>query len=244
MRALALFALAILCGCATTPPEQDPVQIKLNELDARVARLERSVANDVAMSQHLDETQERLRELRGRVEELEHNHETLAKQQRDMYDALDKRLGGGAASPAGAQAVPPVAPDAAPAAGTSSTEQAVYSQAFDALKAGSYSVAIAGFKDFLSSYPDSPLAENAQYWLGETYYVNHDYESASSAFRTVLKKWPDSRKAPDALLKLGYTQLAQKQNAAGRATLTEVTRKYPGSDAAKLATERLRRVGD
>ncbi|TLY62813.1 MAG: tol-pal system protein YbgF [Gammaproteobacteria bacterium] len=129
---------------------------------------------------------------------------------------------------------------AAPSA-ASSTEQAVYAQAFDALKAGSYSVAITGFKDFLASYPSSPLAENAQYWLGEAYYVNHDYESAAGAFRAVLKKWPDSRKAPDALLKLGYTQYAQKQYPAARATLTEVLRKYPGSDSAKHAAERLRR---
>jgi tol-pal system protein YbgF len=118
----------------------------------------------------------------------------------------------------------------------------VYGQAFDALKAGSYSVAITGFKDFLTSYPSSPLAENAQYWLGEAYYVNHDYDGAAGAFRAVLKKWPDSRKAPDALLKLGYTQVRQKQNAAARATLSEVMRKYPGSQDAKLAAEQLRRL--
>jgi tol-pal system protein YbgF len=126
--------------------------------------------------------------------------------------------------------------------GPSSTEQAVYAQAFDALKAGSYSLAITGFKDFLTTYPNSSLAENAQYWLGEAYYVNHDYESAGGAFRTVLKKWPDSRKAPDALLKLGYAQYAQKQYPAAKATLTDVTKKYPGTDAAKLAADRLKRI--
>ncbi len=142
----------------------------------------------------------------------------------------------------------PTAGGAADAAGSadaatpSSTEQAVYSQAFDALKAGSYSVAIAGFKDFMGTYPTSPLAENAQYWLGEAYYVNHDYDAAAGAFRTVLKKWPDSRKAPDALLKLGYTQYAQKQYPAAKATLTDVTQKYPGTDSAKLAADRLKRI--
>ncbi|MGH8306159.1 MAG: tol-pal system protein YbgF, partial [Steroidobacteraceae bacterium] len=124
----------------------------------------------------------------------------------------------------------------------SSVEQAVYNQSFDALKAGSYSTAITGFRDFLTTYPQSPLADNAQYWLGEAHYVNHEYDAAADAFRAVLKKWPDSRKAPDAMLKLGYTQYEQKQYAAARATLTEVTRKFPGSDAAKLASERLRRI--
>ena len=253
----------LLIGCASTPPEEDPLQVKLNDLEARVARLERSLANQVTLSQRVDENQASLRELQGRIEELEHHDEALAKQQRDLYADLDKRLGGNGTMPApgaaGAAAGAAAGVAAGAAAGTaaggvagsaaqpgdngpSSTEQAVYAQAFDALKAGSYSLAITGFKDFLATYPNSSLAENAQYWLGEAYYVNHDYESAGGAFRTVLKKWPDSRKAPDALLKLGYAQYAQKQYPAAKATLTDVTKKYPGTDAAKLAADRLKRI--
>ena len=260
---LALSVATLAAGCASTPPEADPVQLKLSDLDARITRIERIVANQVEAAQHLDEVQSNVRQLRGRLEELEHGNEALAKQQRDLYADLDKRLaaagaaaatggaaaGGAAAGSAsgetaavGGAATPGAAAGAAASNAPSSVEQAVYTQAFDALKAGSYSVAITGFKDFLGTYPASALAENAQYWLGEAYYVNHDYEAAAGAFRAVLKKWPDSRKAPDALLKLGYTQYAQKQYVAARATLTEVTRKYPGSDSAKLAADRLRRV--
>lgn len=118
----------------------------------------------------------------------------------------------------------------------------MYSQAFNALKAGSYSVAITGFKDFLTSYPASPLAENAQYWLGEAYYVTRSYDDASGAFKTVLQKYPQSRKAPDAMLKLGFTQYEQKRYADARKTLTDLTQKFPDSDASKLATERLKRI--
>ena len=255
---LGLSVAALVAGCASTPPEADPVQLKLNDLDARLTRIERIVANQVELAQRLDEVQSTVRQLRGRLEELEHGNEALAKQQRDLYADLDKRLAAASgAAPAGAAAGGAVgeaaavgasttpgsaAPGAAAGSTASSVEQAVYTQAFDALKAGSYSVAITGFKDFLGTYPASPLAENAQYWLGEAYYVNHDYEAAAGAFRAVLKKWPDSRKAPDALLKLGYTQYALKQYSAARATLSEVTRKYPGSDSAKLAADRLRRV--
>jgi tol-pal system protein YbgF len=255
---LGLLMLALVAGCASTPPEEDPVQLKLNDLDGRVARLDRSMANEVAVSQHVDEMQASLREMQGRIEELEHSNEALAKQQRDLYADLDKRLGGngtlpgaragagagagaaagGAAGAAGADA----AAGAAPNNGPSSTEQAVYAQAFDALKAGSYSTAITGFKDFLGTYPQSSLADSAQYWLGEAYYVSNDYDAAGGAFRAVLKKWPDSRKAPDALLKLGYTQYAQKQYPAAKATLTDVTKKYPGTDTAKLAADRLKRI--
>jgi tol-pal system protein YbgF len=234
----------VLAGCATTP-DKDPVQEKLDELDASVQRMS---ANQVQLSQRLDETQATLRELRGRMDELEHANEALSKQQRDLYSDLDKRLGNGQAGGAGTaggtagDAGNGEAAGSAEGSGPSSVEQAVYNQAFDALKAGSYSTAITGFKDFLGTYPQSTLADNAQYWLGEAYYVNRDFDSAAGAFRTVLKKWPDSRKAPDALLKLGYTQAEQKQYPAARATLTEVTKKYPGTDSAKLAADRLRKI--
>ena len=91
---LTLLILALLTGCASTPAEEDPSQMKLNDLQARVERLEHSVANQVALSQHADETQAALRDLQGRVDELQHTQEALIKQQRDLYADLDKRLGG------------------------------------------------------------------------------------------------------------------------------------------------------
>ena len=241
--------VALIAGCATTSPEDDPVQIKLNDLDARLTRVERIVTNQslVELAQHLDEVQAAVRQLRGRVDELENSSEGTRKQQRDLYSDIDKRLNslqgtavGGGGQIAGSAPPPTGSAQTAPTpAAGSSVEQAVYNQAFDALKAGSYSTAITGFRDFLSTYATSPLAENAQYWLGEAYYVTRDYDSASTAFRTVLTRWPDSRKAPDALLKLGYTQFELKRYGDARKTLTEVTQKFPSSDAAKLANDRL-----
>src|SRR6266436_1164864 len=163
---LALSVATLSADCASTPPEADPVQLKLNDLDARITRIERIVANQVEAAQHLDEVQGNVRQLRGRLEELEHSNEALAKQQRDLYADLDKRLaaagaaaGGAAAGNAsgetaavGGVATPGAAAGAAAGNAPSSVEQAVYTQAFDALKAGSYSVAITGFKDFLGTY--------------------------------------------------------------------------------------------
>jgi tol-pal system protein YbgF len=235
----------LLAGCASTPPDKDPVQLKLSDLDARMTKI---VANQVELSQRLDDVEGTLRQMRGHVDELEHGSDALSKQQRYLYGDLQKRLaalGAGAGAAAGAATGAAGDNGGGGAAGSnapSSTEQAVYGQAFDALKAGSYSTAITGFKDFLHNYPDSTLADNAQYWLGEAYYVNHDYAAAAGAFKGVLKNWPDSQKAPDAMLKLGYTQFEQKQYPAARQTLDEVTKKYPGTQSAKLAADRLRRI--
>jgi tol-pal system protein YbgF len=251
---VAVLAAAFGAGCATTPEEDAVLQAKLSDLDARIGRLERANQGQVEQAQRQEATQAELRDLRGHLDQLEHDNAALRKQQHDLYSDLDARVkaltaggaagapGTGAAGAAGGAAGTASAGDAAGGSAPSSTEQAVYNQSFDALKAGSYSTAITGFRDFLKNYPQSQLAENAQYWLGEAYYVNHDYDSAAEAFRTVLKKYPDSRKAPDAMLKLGFTQYEQKQYGAARSTLTAVTQKFPGTDSAKLAADRLRRI--
>src|SRR3982074_592540 len=79
---VAVAVAAVLAGCASTPAEDDPVQTKLSDLDARVARIERVVANQslVQLAQNLDAVQGETRRLRGRIEELENSNETLKKQ--------------------------------------------------------------------------------------------------------------------------------------------------------------------
>ena len=121
-------------------------------------------------------------------------------------------------------------------------DQAAYNHAFDALKASDYNAAIAQFRDFLRLYPHSALADNAQYWLGEGYYVTRDYDNAIAAFRAVGEQYPQSRKAPDALLKVGYAQYELKHMAEARTTLGQVVQRYPGTEAAKLAADRLMKI--
>jgi tol-pal system protein YbgF len=237
----AALLVALLAGCSLTPAEEDPVQLKLNELDGRVVRIERVVSNQslLDLAQRLDAAQADVRSLRGRVEELENANEALRKQQRDLYADLDKRV---SSASAGAGAGGLSGAPAAVAGGSAAVEQAAYTQAFDALKASNYAAAIAGFRAFLSSYPASSIADNAQYWLGEAYYVTRDYEQAATAFRTVGERWPSSRKGADALVKLGFTQFELKRFAEARTTLNEVVRRFPDTDAARLAAERLRRI--
>jgi tol-pal system protein YbgF len=240
MRQLGAVLLVSLVSACAVSPEEDPVQIKLNEIEGRVQRIERVVSNQslLDMAQKLDASQADVRSLRGRIEVLENGNEALRKQQRELYSDLDKRISSAGTGGAGV----PGAVGAPAAGGSAAAEQAAYTQAFDALKASNYQAAISGFNSFLSAYPTSPIAENAQYWLGEAHYARGEYDQAAAAFRIVGERWPNSRKSPDAMLKLGYSQIELKQAAQARLTLSELTRKFPDSDAAKLAAERLQRM--
>ena len=119
-------------------------------------------------------------------------------------------------------------------------EKAAYDQAFQALKDLRYADAAEQFQAFLTRYPGSEYADNAQYWLGESYYVTRNYDLALTAFQDLLDHFPDSPKAPDALLKIGYTHYELEQWDSARAALTQVQEQYPDSTLSRLAENRLR----
>src|SRR5690606_31506044 len=114
--------------------------------------------------------------------------------------------------------------------------------AFDLLKDGKYQEAISAFKNFLVTFPNSSLADNAQYWLGEAHYVTRRYADALRDFRTVLEKYPDSRKIPDALLKIGYCNYELKNWSESRSALTQVVERFGDTTAARLASQRLAKL--
>jgi tol-pal system protein YbgF len=240
---LAIATLA-LTACESTPAQPDPTLVKLNDVDERLGRVERVVNNQslLQLSQRIDGLEAQLRQMRGELEELQNSNDMLRKQQRDLYADLDRRLSG---LQAGAKSAAPDGSAGGTAGGAgadSGADQAAYTRAFDALKSTDYAGAITRFRDFLHSYPQSQLAGNAQYWLGEAYYVTHDYDNAAAAFRAVGEQYPQSPKVPDALLKLGLTQIDQKRLVDARATLKQVVQRFPGTDAAKLAASRLQSI--
>lgn len=106
---------------------------------------------------------------------------------------------------------------------------AAYKYAMSFLRQGDYSAAEAAFSQFLENYGDTSLAGNAQYWLGETYYVRERYQDAARAFLTGYQTYSSSPKAPDSLLKLGITLAALGQTQDACLTLAEVPRTFPGA---------------
>jgi tol-pal system protein YbgF len=244
-----LIALAVV-GCTSTPPEEDPVQIKLKDLDTRLARIERVVANQslLDLANQGESLRSDLRTMHNDVDQLTNSLEANRKQQRDLYADLDRRMKslesrGGVGTGAAAAGSGDAGPGAAGAAGDSSApasdDKAAYQAAFAQLKDGQYDRAIAAFQKFLVSFPDSQLADNAQYWLGEAYYVNKSFPEAQAAFQRVVDKYPQSRKRPDALLKIGYCQYEMKQWDLAKGTLSQAATQFSDTPAGHLAQQRL-----
>jgi len=154
----------------------------------------------------------------------------------------------GGSSGSGAAAVGVAAAGAATQAATAQSsadpvkEQQAYQTAFNLLKAGRYDQAAKAFQKFLAEYPSGKFSDNAQYWLGESYYVTRNFDNALREFTTLVDGHPDSQKLTHAMLKIGYIydELGQKDKA--REVLTDLTENYPQSTAAGLAAKRLERM--
>jgi tol-pal system protein YbgF len=117
-----------------------------------------------------------------------------------------------------------------------------YQVAFELLKEERYDMAAAAFRQFLVTFPDSELVDNAQYWLAESYYASDNFERALQDFQIVIEAHPRSSKVPDALLKMGFCNYNLKRWDAARVTLTRVQADYPETTAARLAGQYLNRM--
>lgn len=116
-----------------------------------------------------------------------------------------------------------------------------YNHAYKTLKSNR-KAGINEFNTFLKNHPQSSLAENAYYWIGEAKYALHDYRGAVSSFVIVLNKYKSGRKAPDAAVKLGYSFYELKDWTLAKRTFQDVLRYFPKTNASKLAQKRLKRM--
>lgn len=227
----------LVAGCPTVPPEEDPVLIKLTELEDRLQRVERVVNNDSLLDLNSQVTQMRaeVNELRGSVETNRFDLDGAMDRNREQYIDLDGRIEALQRSGvigAGGSGIAAVGDD----------PRAVYEQAFDLLKARRYPEAQAGFQDFLTRFPDNALVDNAYYWLGETSYVSGDFEGAVTHFNNVVENFPTSGKVDDALLKIGFSQYEQSEFKDARTTLERVVAEFPDTTSSRLATQRLEQM--
>lgn len=252
---LALAVAILASACSTLTPAEDPVALRMQDLEARVIRIERVVENQslVQLASELDRLRAEAAALRGELETLRFETENSDARQRELYVDIDRRLQSLETAPRAFTPPPSTPPSSSPPTFASpadeppppvagrpvGSDQQNYQAAFDMISARRYEEAGAAFQTFLSQFPTSPLADNAQYWLAETYYVRGQFMEALAEFRRVIEQYPQSAKMPDALLKVGYCQQELGDRNAARTSLQEVMRQFPDTTAARLASQRL-----
>ena len=141
------------------------------------------------------------------------------------------------------RAQPRVVATPPPSKGDASSRQAMealYNNAKQTYERKEFSAAREQFRAFLAVYPKGELSDNAQFWIGECYYSEKDYEKAIIAYDNVIKKFPKGDKIPSALLKQALCWLALGDKTFAQSLLKKVIREYPRTQQAKIAKEKLK----
>lgn len=119
----------------------------------------------------------------------------------------------------------------------------LYGSAYEDYMRGNFDMAIQGFKDYAARYPETDLADNALYWIGECYYSKKQYKEAIDSFTQLLNSYKTSDKAAAALLKKGLAFLEMGDKSQGTINLQYVLYEHPGSREAELARAKLSALG-
>ena len=120
--------------------------------------------------------------------------------------------------------------------------KAAYNGAFHLYEAGQYAEAARMFQAFITSFPDDPLADNAQYWLGESYFARKAYLQALEAFQQVEALYPKGNKVPDALLKIGMAYATLGEYDRAESQLEELIERFPSSPLVSRARTEIDRI--
>jgi len=244
------------------------VETLSTQIDRRVreqtGQNERQVAT---LTKQVDSLNDTLTTLSGRIEELGARLDAVGRQLRTINPpAAAAPRAPGAVTPAPAPSsqapssappiiaapVPPAAPPSRPTTG-SLQPQDIYQASYIDFSKGSYSLATAGFREFLRRYPDHELAGSAQYWIGEAYLsiargftdasqgdkASESLEQAVQEFKKVLANYPRADKVPTALYKEALALIDLKQPALAQARLQYLVDNFPRAEETSLARERL-----
>lgn len=233
-----LLPLAVLLALSSIGPahaglfddeEARRQMIKLREeSNTRFERLEASSRGQLELASQNELLKAEIAKLRGQLEVMLHEVESLKQRQRDFYVDLDSRMR--KLETAATMSAPAVDPAA---------ESASYEASLNLLKEGKHKDALTAFEQFIKQYPRSSFQPSAHFWAGNAALQAKEVASASNYFNVVLNNWPTDPVAPDAMLGLASSQQALGDAKAGQDTLKRLVERFPTSSAAQAARQRL-----
>ena len=218
----------------------------LSQVDRRTREANAESSRQMgALSARVDTLSTELTRVSARLDELSQRIETLSRELASR-PAPAPSSGGSAPGAAGA-----------PRSSGGPTPQQAYQAAYLDFSKGNYPLAVAGFREFVRRYPDAPLADQAQYWVGESLFsqaraslaagqsdkATRELEQAVQEFRRVSLNYPRGDKVPTALYKEALALLELKQPRLAQTRLQYLLDNFPQSEEAPLAKERLANLG-
>ena len=231
----------------------------VNKLNATMNSVQKSVQDVQANSgTRLDTMSTQVQGLSDNLEEIKSRLGKLNQQLVDLQNSvqsIDARLSGGApvTSPGNsAPGTPSASPSPSPSgSGASSlapsgpppSADTLYSNGLRDITNGKYELARSEFQDYLRYYGDTDLASNAQFYLGEIAYSQHQYEQAIQEYDKVLNNYPKSFKLATARYKKGMALLELGQKNPGIKELRDVVKRYPGTEEERRARAKLKDMG-
>src|SRR5258705_992878 len=213
---------------------QKSIEERLSSIDGKLGQMDSTGQNRVVdLAQLIESLKQDTAKLRGQIEVLSNQTETLERRQKDLYVDLDTRLR------RIEQTQTQLQDKMSQGERSAAAEKQAYETALNQFKLGNYQLSITNFQNFMTNFSNSELLPSAQYWIGNAYYAMRDYKSAIAAQQKVVRLWPENSKAPDALLNIASSQAEIGQSNAARETLRTLVKKYPASSASEQAKQRL-----
>lgn len=260
--AASLMAAAVAAGCVSST-DIDNLRGQLTELQRQVSYLQlqgsskqevaelqatiqqqtdRLLKTEADMRVDLGNLSGQLGQLQGQLEDTNYRIAQLSQQIAAASQDLKAVRTATAPSDPAAGAAPGAT--LAPAGQATTTDpETLYQTAYSDYLRGAYDLALLGFRQYLDAYPETDLADNAVYWIGECFYRQQRYREAIVEYDRVLANWPRSDKTASAMLKKGYAQIESGSRSDGVAGLQRVIQTFPNSDEANLARQKLQSVG-
>ncbi len=119
----------------------------------------------------------------------------------------------------------------------------LYNNALRDYNGGKNELSLQEFSDYIKFYPNTDLAGNSYYYLGEIQFRQGNYQQAAQSYDAVLQNFPSGNKAASAQLKKGFSLIELGKQDDGVSELRHVIQRYPHSPEALQARERLRKLG-
>lgn len=238
--------LFLLTGCASRR-QLDKMETQLDYLEKSNANIEQKITELDSLIQVQEESQRQfLAQLRSSITTFEQRLEQLDYKLVDLTDRINTL----AEQPALVTQTPvqdtTAGSDTTTEASTTVDPKVVFNAAYKSLVAGNNEIAILGFEEYLKSFPNTELTDDAQYWLGESYYNMDppDYQKARMEFRKVVDNYPESDRMASAKFKLARSleELGEQAEAIG--IYREIVGDYPQTAEANRSKVQLEGLGE